>query len=463
MSPAPIMIGVDVGTTRIKSVVVELDGTEHLAASRSTPWCLDGAHVEADPTVLATTAQTVISEAVALANERFGAVQVTAIGITGMAESGVLLDGRGEPLTPIIAWHDPRAALADVLRELPDFSIRSGMPADPVASIMKLPMLLARADGAARTWLNVPEWIAVSIGGEPFSEVSLASRTGLYEIESGNWWSDAFEFLGVSPELMPSAAGVGTSGSSTATFPPVAGATVVVAGHDHQVAAYAEAAIGSHSLFDSLGTAEAVVRTVAVTPTRAEIALLTEQGTSVGGTVVDGHWALLAGFRSGQILERISRLLGLDRQGRREVSSQALALAGHPTLSVDQDDLSLRIHGITDDVTPAQLWRAAVDAADRDVGLAVAQFDELFGAVNDVAIAGGWLNDPTIQQVKARRFPNFRAARFQEAGAVGAALMAGVAAGVVEPPDVAGPIGQRKPDHQHPSSSYAVGDSTATT
>ena len=32
------------------------------------------------------------------------------MGVAGMAESGVLLDGAGRPVAPVIAWHDKRGA-----------------------------------------------------------------------------------------------------------------------------------------------------------------------------------------------------------------------------------------------------------------------------------------------------------------------------------------------------------------
>ena len=45
---------------------------------------------------------------------------VAAVGITSMGESGVLVDAQGEPVAPVVAWHDARdaaevAELADVL------------------------------------------------------------------------------------------------------------------------------------------------------------------------------------------------------------------------------------------------------------------------------------------------------------------------------------------------------------
>ncbi len=432
---AAVMVGVDVGTTRIKAVVVGLDGTEQNSAAVPTPWRVEGARAEADPMEFLSATKAVIAGSLDAYRATSPDAHIVGVGVTGMAESGVLLDASDEPVAPVIAWHDPRGAMAQVAESLPDFDVRTGMAMGPVSSLMKLPMLLAMSDGRGARWLNVPEWIVFGLGGDQFSEISLASRTGLYDLHARQWWPEAFAFLGVGPELMPSTPAVGSLGAGTATFEPIAGATVVVAGHDHQVAAYGEGAIGSHSLFDSLGTAEAIVRTIGTVPAPGDVARLTAQGVTVGATVVPDHWAILAGFRSGQILERISKLLGLaSREERSAVSTLAATLVAHETLRVERDDESVAIVGITDDASPAHLWRAAVDYADVRVGQALAELDEMFGAATDVTICGGWLNDPTVLAAKSARFPNFRTAGRVEAGAAGAAVMAAVAAGELDGP-----------------------------
>ena len=66
----------------------------------------------------------------ALANAPDG--RVAGLGVTSMAESGVLLDARGRPVVPVIAWHDARD-LPQVTQFGRDigadrFSTRTGLP-----------------------------------------------------------------------------------------------------------------------------------------------------------------------------------------------------------------------------------------------------------------------------------------------------------------------------------------------
>ena len=77
---------------------------------------------------------------------------------------------------------------------------------------------------------------------------------------------------------------------------------------------------------------------------------------------------------------------------------------------------------------------AAVAATDRITTDVVERFAQLFGPATGVVVGGGWLNDPTIEAAIDRRFPTARRSRFGEPGAVGAACIAGISAGVLDGP-----------------------------
>ena len=95
--------------------------------------------------------------------------------------------------------------------------------------------------------------------------MSLAGRTGLCDLHTGTWWPDALEFLGVDRSFLPGEPRSRRRGAGQASFEPIAGASLAVAGHDHQVAAYVAGAIEPGCLFESLGTADALTLTVAGT------------------------------------------------------------------------------------------------------------------------------------------------------------------------------------------------------
>ena len=74
---------------------------------------------------------------------------------------------------------------------------------------------------------------------------------------------------------------------------------------------------------------------------------------------------VMAGLRTGQILERIGRLVGVvDRAERPALSARAASREPDPTLEVGLADGLLAITGIGDDTDAEALWPAAVAAAD---------------------------------------------------------------------------------------------------
>jgi len=434
-----LLIGIDVGTTRVKVVIVDLTGAEVAAAAVATPWVVDGQAVEMDARVLADAVRTVIADGLAQCSATAGVDgdrggdRVVGLGVTGIAESGVLLDRRGEPAAPIIAWHDQRGDVELVAKELPDLVAHTGVRFDPLATIFKLPDILRKSDGVR--WLNVAEWVVHSLGGAQQAEISLSGRTGLCDLHTATWWPDALEFLGVDESFLPGDPAFGMSGAGQASFGPIAGARLVVAGHDHQVAAFVAGAVEPGCLFESLGTADAIAITVPAPVDVATVLATADIGATIGRTVVADHLMVMMGMRTGQILERISRLLDVrDRTARRALSERAIDRTLDTALTVELTDGLVTIRGIGDDTDGAALWAAAVAATGRRTAEVIDQYTALFGPPTGAVVGGGWLNDPTIAAAVHRRFPTARRSRFGEPGAVGAACLAGISAGVLDGP-----------------------------
>jgi sugar (pentulose or hexulose) kinase len=224
-------------------------------------------------------------------------------------------------------------------------------------------------------------------------------------------------------------------GAGPASFSPIAGATLVVGGHDHQVAAFAVGATEPGWLLESLGTADALTATVSPPVAESTVAEIVDFGATIGRTVVPDRLMVMIGLRTGQILDRITRLVGLAGADERlAVSARAAELDADPRLTVTFDRGVMAISGIGEGVGPAQLWRAAVAAADDRTSDVTSQFERWFGEPDGVILGGGWLHDPAVEAATRRRFPSAVRTRFNEPGAVGAAAMAGIAAGVIDSP-----------------------------
>jgi sugar (pentulose or hexulose) kinase len=438
MSRTEVVVGVDVGTSRVKALAVDLAGAVRGEAERRTPWRHDGARAEVDPIALATLGQTVAAEAAATAE-----ATVLGIGVTGMAETGVLVDGQDQPLAPAIAWHDPRADLEPITQQIgaDAFQATTGLPLSPLPSLGKLLWLrrhVADTKSAARFY-SVGEWVVRRLGGAAVAELSLASRTGLFELARARPWDAAFGVLGCPPLLgEPVVAGTPVGTVHGPDVPAILeGAVLTVAGHDHQTAAYGVGAAIDGALFDSLGTAEGLVRTVRAPLPANRVGRLAAHGIAVGWGVVADHLCILTGLPTGLTLDRVASMLGASTAAeRRRLGEQAIEVQNPTAVSlVDVRYETFGITGITDGITPAGLWRSVVDDLAQRSARMVAQMDAVAGQHNQVVVGGGWLHNPAVLAAKRRQYPAMRITDIAEPGAYGAALMAAGAAGRPINPD----------------------------
>ena len=215
------------------------------------------------------------------------------------------------------------------------------------------------------------------------------------------------------------------------------GATVTVAGLDHQAAVLISGAARDGALFDSMGTAEALIRTVAGVMPVDVVEALTDDDIDVDWSVLPDHQILLGARLTGLTLERVAAMLGAtDRASRRALGDAAVALTrgeDAPRL-VDVGHDSLTISGITDGVSPALTWRSAVEDLTAMSGVALQQMAAAVGPHTSAVLAGGWTRNPMVIDAKARQLGPHRVVEIQEPGALGAAYLGGVAAGLLERP-----------------------------
>jgi sugar (pentulose or hexulose) kinase len=428
-----LLLGIDVGTSACKAAVVDAQGAELAHGQTPTPWepVPTGAELDAETLLRA------VAQAAGEALDRAPAGDVAGIGVTSVAETGMLLDETGAVLHRPVAWHDSRgAAEAEAIaRDLPDFTDRTGLPASALCTLAKLKHL--GTDGAAR-WLNVGEWIVHRLGGRQVSELSLSSRTGLLDLEPAAPYADALAWAGLPADLMADVVVAGTDSgrSDGAALPGTEGAVLTVAGHDHLVAGVGVGVIAPGDVLDSCGTAEALVR-VAPPQDAAARRRAAQAGVTVGWHVAEGRQALLAGVWSGLALREVLDQLGTDRD---ELSAGAIAIAPGeaPALELELHSLD-RAAVRLPDAAPAAVWRGAIDIVAREVAQLIAQIDEVAGPHTKVVVTGGWARDAAVFDAK-RRLGAIEAPPVAEAGCRGAALLSGVAAGLYESADDLPPV-----------------------
>jgi len=438
--PAELLLGIDAGTTYTKAALVTPDGIERRHGRARTPWHPVPTGAEMDPAGFVDAALEAVRTA--LGPEAGAPVDgpIVAVGVTSMAETGVLLDRDGAPAAPCIAWHDTRGgAEADDLAGAvgaPDFTARTGLPPSRLCSAVKLRWLRDNMEESRRgvRWLNVAEWIVHSLGGDQVADPSLASRTGMLDAGRGAWWDDVLRWTGAPPGLMADLGEAGAPvGRVTRLLPEAGGAVLSVAGHDHLCAAVGAGAAGPGDTFNSCGTAEAYVRQLKP-PVEDDVVLkAVEGGVCVGCHVIPGWRALMGGFSAGATLQRFLSLLGAGEEAARAALETAVleTAGGRTDLRVEGvGEEHMALTGITGEPSPAAVWRAVTAAVvERGAGI-LATIEAAAGPTERLVVGGGWSRSPVLRRLKAARLGPFLEPQVKEAGARGAALIAGRAAGL---------------------------------
>ncbi len=427
-----ILIGVDIGTSRLKAVATDLNLQVLSEYAETTPWKHEKNFSEIDMLLLAKTVIGVASKAAELAGGK-----VIAIGFTGFSETGVLMDAAGKPLSPGLAWHDPRGITEPIIKELGDFEFRArtGALLNEIVTISKTLWLNQNYPESkkAKHFLSAPEWVAYCLGAEPVNELSLVSRTGFFDVEARRPWDEAIALVGGGSDFLAKLVVAGEPIGVVNNQAPenLRGAVITIAGHDHFTAAYYCGAINEGSLFDSMGTAEALLRTFKAPLTRDAIAELAAANVGLSCSVIADHYTLLGALPTGLTLERACALVGMTSRDEKIALGKS-ALAVDPNASamrVVNDYHGLSITNLDDAVSPAALFRATVEHLVDDSAQMIALMEKYTGKAENVVIAGGWIKNPVIAFAKEKQFGNYRVSDATEAGATGAAEFAGIAAG----------------------------------
>ena len=422
-----MLLGLDVGTTRVKAMLLDASGAGHGLAVEPTPFVRRPEGVEMDVVDLERTLQSVL-DALGPARER-----VAAAGVAGMAESGAPM-AQGRSTAPIIAWHDGRGERTVARLEArfgPALARRTGRQVRSVSSVAKLGWLLEHGVVPPWRWLGVPELCLYLLTGAEATEHSLAARTGAYAVAEGDWLPEVAECLRVAPEAFPPVRAAGAvmghlSEAASVWYGLPAGIPVTLAGHDHLAAANG-LAVDETDLLNSVGTAETLLRRHRTVPD-VERAL----GLGLAVTVWPGGeaWGVFgSAARSGIVLGTLAASLGqsmeeLDRLAE-EAGPGTAASAGRagPRLTLAP---GLEIP----DGPPGVLWAGALRALTARTVATAARTAALLGPHRRLVVFGGGSRSRPWLAAKAEMagVPVLRSTA-AEAAARGAALAAGAAAG----------------------------------
>src|SRR4051812_9971665 len=400
----------------------------------------------------------VLRDAVAAARERGAAI--AGVGISTAMHALVGLGANGRACTPLVTWADTRAAdQAERLRsEHPELHDRTGTPLHPMAPLPKLVWFREREPetfAAVRRWGGIKELVLEALTGEWAVDHSVASGTGLLDLERLDWDAEALDVAGiVRDRLAPLVATTTARGLSAAAAERTgleAGTPVVAGGGDGPLANLGVGAVHPGVAACSIGTSGAlrlVVERPAVDPARRVFcyALVPERWV-IGGAINNGGVVLQwAG-------EALAPELG-DHAAAELVELAASAPAGSDGLIMLPYLLSERAPhwsplprgayvGLTRHHRREHLVRAALEGVCQQLALVFASMRDAGDEVREIRATGGFAQSELWRRMLAAALDmpiGFPAGH--EGSAFGAALLGMQALGLVESLDVAADLVQ---------------------
>jgi glycerol kinase len=376
---------------------------------------------------------------------------VAAIGITNQRETSVIWDAKtGRPLHNAVVWQDRRgAARCAALKKQrwePRIARKTGLLLDPYFSATKLEWLLKNVKGARAgaakgvvKFGTIDSWLIWKLtkGAVHATDVTNASRTMLVNLKSRDWDDELLALFGVPRAMLPRIQdSVGDFGVTRIFGAPLP--ILGVAG-DQQAASFGQACFAPGDVKATYGTGcFALVNTgkkIAPSRNRLLTTALAEKDYAIEGSI----------FIAGAVVQWLRDELGVIKSSAdsEKLAARAKELPGlyfvpaFTGLGAPYWDAQARgaIVGLTRDAGAAEITRAALDSVcyqTRDLLDAMARDMKSAGiTLRELKVDGGMVaNDGFCQRLADLTGLNVARPRVTETTALGAALLAGLGAGL---------------------------------
>ncbi|MEA1931166.1 glycerol kinase GlpK [Halohasta litorea] len=141
--------------------------------------------------------------------------ELDGIGITNQRETTIIWDREtGEPIHNAIVWQDKRTIdrIEQLIEDGWEEKIRetTGLEPDPFFSAGEIEWILSNVDGAQQRaengeilFGNIDTWLTWNLTGEHVTDVTNASRTMLFDLETLDWDDELLTEFGVPREILP--------------------------------------------------------------------------------------------------------------------------------------------------------------------------------------------------------------------------------------------------------------------
>jgi gluconokinase len=450
---APVVIGVDVGTTATKAVAFDAAAREVASAEVGYP-LLEPAPGRAEQAPAA-----VVDGALEAIRRVVAAVEAPVAGLSLSAAMHALiaLDAHDRPLTNLVTWGDTRAQAqaARLRKEHPELHDRTGTPIHSMAPLPKL-VWFAEEDqttfAAARRWVGVKELVVAGLTGGYAVDHSTASGTGLLNLTSLDWDPLALDVAGIAPDrlagLVPATERLELRADAAAQLRLDPGTPVIIGAADGPSANLGVGAIAPGVAACSIGTSGALRVTVERPAVDRAHSLfcyaLTPGRWIVGGAISNGGVVLRwAGAALAPDFGEHPEAALLELAAEVPAGSEGLIML--PYLLGERAPLwsaptPAAYVGLTRHHGRGHLVRAALEGVCQQLRLVLDSIRDAGNEVTEVRATGGFARSALWRQMLADVLDApVGFASSEEGSARGAAMLGLQALGLAEPIEVAEP------------------------
>ena len=379
--------------------------------------------------------------------------QVSGIGITNQRETTVVWNREtGQPVYNAIVWQDRRTSgICDELKQKgleKTIAEKTGLVVDAYFSGSKIKWILENVAGA-RDLANagklafgtIDTWLVWKLTGNRLhiTDVSNASRTMIYNINSLQWDNEMLEILNIPHSMLPDVKasslvyGV-TEKSLFGVEIPISG----IAG-DQQAALFGQMCVDDGMVKNTYGTGCFVMMNTGQKPIASKHKLLTTIGWQIGDKVT---YALEGSiFIGGAVVQWLRDMLGIIKSST-EIESLASEVKDNGGVVFVQGFVGLgaphwdqyatgAIIGLSRGTGRAHIARAALEAiAFRSMEVIETMVKDSGIELNELRVDGGAAVNNLLMQIQADAIHTLVVRpKITETTALGAAYLAGIATG----------------------------------
>jgi len=424
------MIGIDMGTTSTKAVVFEENGKVVSTGSQGYPLHTPNATIaEQDPERIFQAVVSSVKQAMSAAQVQ--PEDVLFLSFSSAMHSLIAVDAKGNPLTPCITWADNRSSkYAAQLKKDPQghaLYLRTGTPIHPMSPLTKLMWMRHEAPellNKAAKFISIKEYVLFKLFHTYVVDYSIASATGMMNLQQLAWDEEALELAGISTdklsELVPTTHQLTGMDEVYAREMGLSPATPTIVGaSDGVLSNLGVNAIEPGVVAATIGTSGAI-RTVVEQP------LTDPKGRIFCYALTDKHWVIGGPVNNGGMLFRwvrdelaaseveAAKRLGIDvydllTRIAEQVQPGADGLLFHPYLTGERAplwnaDARGSFFGLTMHHKKEHMIRAVLEGVIFNMYTVLLAMEEQMGRPSKIHATGGFARSPLWRQMMADIF-----------------------------------------------------------